>query len=287
MSKVIVIGGSGFLGSHVADYLSYVGHKVSIFDKNEPKYLKENQIFIKGDTLSEKHINKALKNHQVVYNFSGISEINQVKKNPVEGVKQNILSNTIILEACLKNKIKRFVFGSSIYVYSNSGDFYKSTKLACESIIESYNEVYGLEYTILRYGSLYGTRSDIKNGIYSFINQAIQNKKIIFNGRPDSMREYINVVDAAKISVDILSKKHANKNYILTGSQSIKIEDLIGMIKNILDDRSIKTIYKNDKNSHYHKTPYIYNPRKGEKISPNPSIDLGQGILEVIHEIKK
>ena len=70
MSKVIVIGGSGFLGSHVADYLSYAGHKVSIFDKNEPIYLKENQIFIKGDTLSEKHINNALKNHQVVYNFS-------------------------------------------------------------------------------------------------------------------------------------------------------------------------------------------------------------------------
>ena len=162
MSKVIVIGGSGFLGSHVADYLSYAGHKVSIFDKNEPIYLKQNQIFIKGDTLSEKHINNALKNHQVVYNFSGISEINQVKKNPIEGVKQNILSNTIILEACLKNKIKRFVFGSSIYVYSNSGDFYKSTKLACESIIESYKEVYGLEYTILRYGSLYGTRSDIR-----------------------------------------------------------------------------------------------------------------------------
>ena len=46
MSKVIVIGGSGFLGSHVADYLSYSGHKVSIFDKNEPIYLKENQIFI-------------------------------------------------------------------------------------------------------------------------------------------------------------------------------------------------------------------------------------------------
>ena len=101
------------------------------------------------------------------------------------------------------------------------------------------------------------------------------------------MREYINVLDAAKISVDILSKKHANKNYILTGSQSIKIKDLIGMIKNILNDKSLKTIYKNNKNSHYHKTPYIYNPRKGEKITPNPSIDLGQGILEVIHEIKK
>ena len=78
------------------------------------------------------------------------------------------------------------------------------------------------------------------------------------------------------------------KSFLTNGSTfCIKIKDLIGMIKNILDDKSIKTLYKNDKNSHYHKTPYIYNPRKGEKITPNPSIDLGQGILEVIHEIKK
>jgi len=287
MKKVLVFGGSGFLGSHVSDILTDRGYSVTIFDKNKSSFLSDKHKFIQGDSLSIDHVDKAIKKQDIVYNFSGISEIDEVKKNPIEGVKQNILANTIILEGCRKFKIKRFIFGSSIYVYSNSGNFYKSTKQACENIIESYNEIYNIKYTILRYGSLYGSRSDLRNGIYSFIFQAIKNKKIIFAGKPDSLREYINVVDAANISVDILDKKHENMNYIITGNQSIKIRDLIMMIKNILNDNSVKAIYKNIKNSHYHMTPYVYNPKLGKKITPNPSIDLGQGILEVINEIKK
>lgn len=286
MKKIIVFGGSGFLGSHVSEALANRGYKVLIFDKKKPYFLIRNQQFINEDILDIKKVNKAIKSCDIVYNFAGISEIDEVKNNPIEGVKQNILSNAIILEGCKKHKIKRFIFGSSIYVYSNSGNFYKSTKQACESMIESYNEVYGLNYTILRYGSLYGLRSDLRNGIYSFIHQAIKHKKINFSGKPDSLREYINVVDAANISVDILDKKHVNMNYILTGNQSIKIKDLVMMIKNILNDNAVKIIYKKSKNSHYHMTPYVYSPKAGKKITPNPSIDLGQGILEVINEIK-
>ena len=138
MSKVLVIGGSGFLGSHVADCLIENNHKVTIFDKSSNLYLNDKQKFIIGDTLSSSDLSKAIKGNDIVYNFSGISEIDEVKKNPIEGVKQNILSNVMILDLCKKYKIKRYIFGSSIYVHSNSGNFYKSTKIACESLIESY-----------------------------------------------------------------------------------------------------------------------------------------------------
>lgn len=285
MSNILVFGGSGFLGSHVADCLTKIKHNVTIFDIKKSKYLKKNQKMIIGNTLSDNDIKKALKNIDYVYNFSGISDIDEVKKDPVEGVKQNILSNTVILNLCRSTKIKRYIFGSSIYVHSKSGNFYKSTKLACESIIESFQEVYGLNYTILRYGSIYGTRSDNRNGIYKFIDQAIKNKKIIFDGMPDALREYIHVEDASTMSADILNKKFINKHVIITGNQSIKIRDLITMIKNIIDDKKIKVLYRKNTNSHYHMTPYTYTPKFGNKLTPNPSIDLGQGLLEIIHEI--
>lgn len=286
MSKVLVIGGSGFLGSHVADCLTANNHQVTIFDKKISVFKQKKQKFIIGDTLSTKNLSNVIKDKDFVYNFSGISEIDEVKKNPVEGVKQNILSNTLILDLCKKYKIKRYIFGSSIYVHSNAGNFYKSTKIACESIIESYEEVYGLNFTILRYGSIYGLRSDERNGIFNFIDQALRNKKINFNGKSDALREYIHVLDAASISVDILNNKYKNKHVILSGNQSTKIKDLITMIKNILNNNKIKVTYKNTKNSHYHMTPYSYNPRFGIKLSSNPSIDLGQGLLEIINEIK-
>jgi len=286
MSKVLVIGGSGFLGSHVADCLIENNHKVTIFDKSSNLYFNDKQKFIKGDTLSSSDLSKAIKGNDIVYNFSGISEIDEVKKNPIEGVKQNILSNVMILDLCKKYKIKRYIFGSSIYVHSNSGNFYKSTKIACESLIESYEEVYGLNYTILRYGSIYGLRSDNRNGIYNFIFQAIKDKKINFNGKSDALREYIHVLDASRISVEILNKKYTNKHIILTGNQSTKIKDLITMIKNILNNNKIKVTYKETKNSHYHMTPYSYNPKFGIKLTSNPSVDLGQGLLEIINDIK-
>ncbi len=285
MSKVLVIGGSGFLGSHVADCLLENKHAVTIFDKKKSKYKSNKQKIIIGDVLSVKDLTKAIKGKDYVYNFSGISEIDEVKRNPVEAVKQNILSNTIILDLCKKFKIKRYIFGSSIYVHSNSGNFYKSTKIACESIIESYQEVYGLNFTILRYGSVYGLRSDIRNGIYNFIKQAIKNNKINFNGKSDALREYIHVIDASKISVEILNNQYKNKHVILTGNHSIKIRDLITMIKNILNKENIKITYNETKNSHYHMTPYNYNPKFGIKLTSNPSIDLGQGLLEIIKEI--
>ncbi len=287
MKKVLVIGGSGFLGSHVADCLSTNKYKVVIFDKIKSKYLKKNQKMIIGDALSEKDLRNSIKDNDYVYNFSGISDIDEVKKNPVESIKQNILSNTIILEQCKRFNVKRYIYGSSIYVHSNSGNFYKSTKLANESIIESFQEVYGLRFTILRYGSLYGLRSDNRNGIYRFISQAINNNKMSFNGKSDALREFIHVLDAASMSVKILNNEFINKHIILTGNHSIKIDDLLTMIKNILNKNKMKVVYKSSKNSHYHLTPYNYNPKFGIKLTSNPSVDLGQGLIEIMDQITK
>src|SRR3989338_3429874 len=164
--KVIVFGGAGFVGSHVADALTEAGHDVHVYDLKKSPYLKPKQTGMVGDILDQKSVEKAMEGCDVVYNFAGIADIMEAKEKPLETVRNNVFGNTVLLEASRFNSIKRFVFARTVYVYSQAGSFYRRTKQACELIIENYEKQYGLDFTILRYGSLYGPRSDGNNWIY-------------------------------------------------------------------------------------------------------------------------
>ena len=176
--KAIVFGGSGFLGSHVADCLTNKGFEVVIFDVVKSPYLRRKQDMVVGNILDCDGVKEAVKGCDYVYNFAGIADIGVACQKPLKAIEINVLGNTNILDACKKYKIKRFIFASSIYVYSDLAPFYRSSKEACELIIEDYQKVFGLDYTILRYGSLYGTRGNEFNFIYKIIKQAIEEKKI-------------------------------------------------------------------------------------------------------------
>ena len=184
-------GGAGFLGSHVCDKLSDARHKVVVFDRVVSPYLRSDQVMIEGDILDEKSVLKAVKGADAVFNFAGIADIGEANGRPADTVKYNILGNVHILGACCEAKVKRYVFASSVYVYSSSGGFYRCSKQACETYIENFKEAYGLEYTILRYGSLYGPRADHRNAIYRFVQEAMEKGSITYYGDPQALREYI------------------------------------------------------------------------------------------------
>ena len=285
--KAIVFGGSGFLGSHVADALTESGYDVSIFDIKVSPYLKPSQKMVKGDIMDEKTVQKAVSGCDYVYNFAGIADIDEASQRPLDSVKYNILGNSIVLDAARKAKVKRFVFASSIYVYSKAGAFYRSTKQACELLIENYNEVFGLPYTILRYGSLYGSRADERNYIHQIIRQALTKGKIVREGDGEEIREYINVYDAAKGSVEILSNEFANQCVIIAGDQRMKVKDLLVMIKEMLDNKIKVEFVPSKVNNHYEITPYTFAPRVAKRIVSRSYLDLGQGILNCIQDIYK
>ena len=92
-----------------------------------------------------------------------------------------------------------------MYVYSSFGSFYNATKKSSEIIIEAFNKEYGLDFTLLRYGSLYGPRAQDWNGINSFIKQIVNEGKLDYFGSGEEKREYIHVSDAADLSLEILS----------------------------------------------------------------------------------
>ena len=163
MKKVVVFGGSGFLGSHVADQLSEYGYSVFIYDLNSSDYLRPDQEMIVGDLSDNKLVSQTIKDSSAVFNFAALSDLNEAMTKPITSVNINILGNCNILEGCIKHKVDHFIYASSVYVNSREGGFYGCSKKAAEMYIEQYHQAFGLNFTILRYGSLYGPRADSSN----------------------------------------------------------------------------------------------------------------------------
>ena len=288
MKKVVVIGGSGFLGSHVADYLTISGYKTTIFDKKLSPWLSKKQNMIIGDILDKDSLNQAISGAYAVYNFAGISDLNWSLDRPIDSAEINIIGNLNIMETCLKKKVNRYIFASTVYVQSNEGGFYRCSKIACEKYIEEYKNIYGLNYTILRYGSLYGPRADDNNGILKILKKAIKDKRLIYEGHQDTTREYIHVLDAAEATVLSLNTGFKNQTLTLTGQQTIKVIDLLKMIGEILNIPENKTkIVKKRQIGHYIRTPYAQQNKFTKKLVPNKYIDLGEGILQIIEELNQ
>lgn len=284
--NVLVIGGSGFLGSHVADALSASGYFVKILDRKESKWLGNNQEMIIGDLLDHELILELTKNCFAVYNFAAISDLNEAILKPIETVRINILGNVQVLEACRINNINRYVYASTVYVHSREGGFYRCSKQASESYVEEYQKSYGLDYTILRYGSLYGPRSDEQNGLWRIVKEVLETGVVKYEGNIESVREYIHVEDAAKASVIALGDDFKNEHVVLTGHEPLKVIDMLKMLSEIMGIEKEVQFENLPYVGHYIRTPYAYQNKVGRKFIHPMHVDLGQGLLQLIEEVK-
>lgn len=284
--KITVFGGSGFLGSHVTDILKKKKYNVVVFDKVKSKWFGKNQKIILGNILDKKKVEEAVKKSKFVYIYAGIADLEECYSKPLETAEVNIIGLINILNACLKYKVKRIIYASSVYVNSNEGGFYKCSKKAAEDFIKEYNKVFNLEYTILRYGSLYGPRADKNNGMLNILKNAIKTNQVSYQGHPDARREYIHVDDAAKASILPIKNNFKNQSIVLTGHELLKMSDLLNMIKEILNLKKPVKFKKSKYKGHYIRTPYQYSPDLGKKYVPSLHVDIGQGILDLIKKIK-
>jgi UDP-glucose 4-epimerase len=283
--KAVVFGGSGFLGSHVADCLTRRGYGVTIFDLQPSPYLLPEQTMVVGDILDEEAVNVVIEGQDIVYNFAGIADLDDATTKARLTVQLNVQGNINIMEGCLRTPVKRFVYASTIYVYSQKGGFYRCSKQAAEIYIEEYLRRYGLDFTILRYGTLYGPRTDERNSIYRYLKEALEKGRIACHGSGEETREYIHVADAARLTVDILHEDYRNRHIIITGHHPMKFKEMLAMIKEILGG-NITIEFSGEQNAdHYSLTPYSFVPKIGHKLVNHCYLDMGQGLLECLHEM--
>jgi UDP-glucose 4-epimerase len=283
--KIVVFGGSGFLGSHVADTLSTAGYEVVIFDRHKSPYLRDDQEMVIGNINDIEQVQEVVNGAVALYNFAAVADIDEAHDNPVRTAEVNVLGTVTLLEAARLAEVKRFVFASSVYVFSESGSFYRASKQAAERFVETYHSRYDLDYTILRYGSLYGPRADPHNGVFRMLQQALEDNCITYGGNGEAVREYIHVTDAARLSVQILQPRYANRHLVLTGTERMRVRDVMQMIAEIMPTDVKLEFAQGNPISHYAMTPYAYQPNIGHKLVGTDFVDLGQGLLECIGEL--
>jgi UDP-glucose 4-epimerase len=280
--KILVTGGSGFLGSHVADALSTAGHQVVVFDLSPSPWLRPDQTMVCGSVLDWDVVRAAAEGCDALYHFAAVADINEALHKPRETIQVNVMGTLNMLEAAREVGAKRFVFASSIYVYSNQGSFYRTSKQACEHLIHDYYERFGLDFTVLRFGSLYGPRADQSNGLYRLLRQALDSRRIDYFGTGEEVREYIHVQDAAAMSVDVLAGEFANQYIHLAGRERMTSRDVMTMIQEILGGDIAVKFNASSQTGHYLQTPYNYTPKLGRRLMRNTYIDLGLGMVDCL-----
>lgn len=272
------------MGSHVADALTNAGYETVVFDKKRSQYLRPDQTMIVGDLADAAAVDAALHNVNFVFHFGAIADIQDCADDPVAAARVNVLGTVTMLESARRHGVERFVFSSSAYIYSRHGGFYRASKQGAEAFVSSFSEAGGPPFTIIRFGSLYGRRAGPMNRIHRMIGEALKSGSISFPGHGDAMREFIHVADAAKLCVNVLDPRYANKHVLATGFERFRVKDVALMIKEILA-RDIQIEFaEGEPPGHYLMTPFTFRPEMAEKMMVTDFVEFGHGLLDCIQE---
>ena len=284
--KILILGSSGFLGSHLVKFL-LKNNEVVQFDMNPPPQKIADSEFIKGSILDKTLVTSAMKDVDIVYHFAAMTDIDIVNDNPAQAIEVNIAGTSNVLEACVQERIERFIFSSSVYVYSEFGGVYKSTKQACELLIEDYNKMHDLGYTILQLGSVYGPGAKQINLISRLINEALSLKEIHHYGTGEEVRQYIYVKDVVQAAATSIDNNYKNKKIILLGNERITISELMDKII-FYTDSNIQKVFHNDQYGiHYKLSPFHTNPDGAVNLKIETPVLLNSGLKKTINAIKK
>lgn len=246
MSKrVLVTGGSGFIGSHIVDQLTSKNYKVTVVDRINSK--RQGINLIKTKNLSLKNLIKITKNIDYVFHLAAVSNIDKVKSIPLHTIENNIMVSANLLEACRINSVKKILFASSIYAHGISGNLYTSSKIASELIISNYKTLFDLNYTILRFSTAFGERNRGADVLSIFIHKAMKNLDLEIHGDGKQTRNFINVKDLAFASVAALNMKYNNKILTIGTSKKTTILDLAKKIIKLTKSKSKIVIKKGKK----------------------------------------
>lgn len=292
--KALVTGGSGFLGRHIIKELVKKRIETIVYDVCEPLEISaegNNQslcTYIKGDVLDYEHITKVMEGCDYVFHTAAVADMDIARKTPRKTMEVNVIGTTNCLEAAREINVKRFLFASTVYVSGNKGSFYRLSKQMCESLCKTYHEEFGLEYSVLRYGSLYGREPNHWNFIYGVCKSLLTTGEFTYSSSPDAVREYIHINDAALETVRIASDlQFANKAVLITGHQRMKMSEFFDMVQEILGKAITIHYAPSSNNFHYIITPYSFEMDVPVRVNLSTYVDISEGILDCLKEVKK
>jgi len=253
--KALVTGGSGFIGSHVVDKLRDKGIEVRVYDGIMPTYRNDIEYY-QGSILDITSLGFAMHGIDVVFHLAAVADVKDVYNDPYRSEAINVRGTINVLEAARNVGIKRVIYGSTTWVYSEATPtqvdettplhapthLYTATKLTGEYYCQSYSKLYGMEVTIMRYGIPYGPRARDGAVVPIFVKKAMNNEPLTIAGDGSQFRKFVYVEDLAEGNVLGLKTIAKNKTYNLDGTEKVTIKQIAETIAKIIGNVKIEYI---------------------------------------------
>ncbi|MGH2925250.1 MAG: NAD-dependent epimerase/dehydratase family protein, partial [Solirubrobacterales bacterium] len=239
--RVLVTGGSGFIGSHVVDKLLAAGHRARVFDLRPSPYHSDREVEqFAGDVTDRAALAGAARGCDAIIHLAAVADVGDVVKEPARAERFNAQGTFEVLEVAREEGIQRVVYGSTTWVYSDCepdrvdedtpllapSHLYTATKLAGELYCKSYSELYDVEYTILRFGIPYGPRARDATVMAAFAGKAEAGEPLTVAGDGSQSRRFVYVEDLAEGIVAGLRPEAANRVYNLARDEEVTILEI-------------------------------------------------------------
>lgn len=300
--KILITGGSGFIGSHVVDVLIEQNHEVVIYDLEAPRFDQPCR-YIRGDVNDLEALLAATKGIDVIYHLAAEANVNKFFDAPLRSNLNTSTSTLSTLEAARINKVGRVILASTEWIYGsvellekmswlndtledpeklsgkvspsmfhiseetpfaeNPDHLYTSSKIAAELFCKNYKTLYGVNYTIMRYGIPFGERARPETVTPIFINKILTDGEITIHGDGSQTRQFIYVRDLAEGNAACLNAKAENQVFNINGREKIKVIDIVTILEEIIGKKA-KVKFIEDRKGNY-KGRFITS-EKAEKI---------------------
>lgn len=264
MSKILVTGGAGFIGSHLCERLLKENYEVvclenfndfynpKIKEDNITDLLKyENFILVRGDILDVKLLEKIFAENKIdkIIHLAAIAGVRPSLVAPTKYIEVDIKGTVNLLEVAKKYKIEQFIFGSSSSVYGINSKIpfseedrvdlqispYATAKRSGELYCATYHHLYGIPITILRFFTVYGPRQRPDMAIHKFTKLMRQGKPIPVFGNGESKRDYTYISDAVEGIVKSIERIYNFEIFNIGNSETVKLRELIEIIADKLN----------------------------------------------------
>ena len=302
--NMLILGGNGFIGSHLVDRLLAEGHQVRVFDKYEEHFRKPvaGVDYCIGDFGNRGMLSEALAGIDVVFHLISTTLPKTSNDDPVFDVQSNVIEAICLLEQCVANKIRKVVFissGGAIYgnpktlpISENSSTepecSYGITKLTIEKYLALFNHLHGLDYVVLRPSNPYGNRQNpegIQGAVSVFLGRAAQGKSIEIWGDGRIVRDYIFIDDLVDGIYKAASLDPFSRVFNLGSGVGHSLNDIVEVIRKVTG-RDIRVSYK-AKRSFDVPSIYLDICRAKQELSWMPSVSLETGIEKTWQFVKK
>lgn len=300
--KIVIAGGAGFIGSHLAEYWHKQNAEVHVIDNLKTGFEEnishlKNICFYKTSIENQKEVEEIIAGSDYVYNMAAMVSVPESIEKPEECIEINLKGYLNILEASRKNKVKKVILSSSAAVYGDNPELpkktemkaepkspYGITKLDGELFSKVYEEQYGLKYVCLRYFNVFGPKQSTQNAYAAavpiFIKRAVKNEDIIIYGDGEQTRDFIFINDVVKANVLAAEKENVSGVFNVANGTSTTILELAKIIIELTNSKSKIVFEKERAGDIKHSCASIDETRKS--LGFNPEINLKDGLLKTI-----